>query len=88
MRKILTRGSDMILKSNIPKYRASTNISSGEVNPPKRTFHPSNGHKKPVHPYIGIKAARKMSETSASSWDLASCGVDIVYFSAAIEILL
>ena len=37
---------------------------------------------------VKVDTDAEMSETSASSWDLASCGVDIVYFSAAIEILL
>ena len=37
---------------------------------------------------VKVDTDAEMSETCASSWDLASCGVDIVYFSAAIEILL
>ena len=37
---------------------------------------------------VKVDTDAEMSETSASSWNLASCGVDIVYFSAAIEILL
>ena len=37
---------------------------------------------------VKVDTDAEMSETSASSWDLTACGVDIVYFSAAIEILL